>query len=213
MAAVEPLTGATVYQQTDAALGGQQLGDVVTDLAPFTVPRFATTAARDTAYASYVSGGGTIVDGMSCWCDSPGSFFDRIGGVWRQRGATPTLIAHTSATSVSGTLVSGATSEATSIAIPAHTAGNLRVECRAQWTSPANAAGTFLLRTPSGTDIAGSQARYRNVGATASTPVSVALDAYYASTGAARTLYLAVAVEATSGEITIAESSFSVWLL
>lgn len=66
MADVEPLTGATIYEQTDAALGGQQIGDVVTDLAPYTVPRFASSAARDTAYAAHVSAGGSLDTGMVC---------------------------------------------------------------------------------------------------------------------------------------------------
>lgn len=85
MATTEPLTGATIYQQTDTASTGQHLGDVVTDLAPYTVPRFATTSARDTAFSAFVAAGGTIANGMTCWCDSPGSYYERQSGAWVPR--------------------------------------------------------------------------------------------------------------------------------
>lgn len=66
MATIEPLTGATVYENSDAALGGQQIGDVVTDLAPFTIPRFATNAERDTKFAAWVAAGNTMTTGLRC---------------------------------------------------------------------------------------------------------------------------------------------------
>lgn len=85
MSTTEPLTGATVYNNNDQALGGQQIGDVVGDLTPFVIPRFTTIAARDSAYASYVAGGGVIKNGMTCWSDAPGTYYDRIAGAWVPR--------------------------------------------------------------------------------------------------------------------------------
>lgn len=83
MATSDPLTGATIYDQNDQALGGQQLGDVVTDLRPFVHPRFASTAARDTAFASFVAAGGTIANGMECYTsDAGGGTWTRVGGAW-----------------------------------------------------------------------------------------------------------------------------------
>lgn len=66
MASIEPLTGATIYDNSDAALGGQQSGDVVTDLAPFTIPYFATNAVRDTKFAAWVAAGNTMRNGLHC---------------------------------------------------------------------------------------------------------------------------------------------------
>lgn len=84
MATSDPLTGATIYQQTDVATTGTHLGDVVTDLAPYTVPRFASAAARDTAYASWVTAGGTMANGMlSVTTDSAGGLWVRKSGAWK----------------------------------------------------------------------------------------------------------------------------------
>lgn len=85
MSTTEPLIGATIYANSDPALGGQQLGDVANDIVPYTTPRFTSTSTRDTAYASYVAAGGVIKNGMVCWCDTPGSYYDRVGGVWKPR--------------------------------------------------------------------------------------------------------------------------------
>lgn len=112
MATVEPLTGATVYEQTDAALGGQQLGDVVRDVAPFTVPRHSSAATRDTAYASFVSGGGTMANGMvSTTTDAAGGLWLRKSGAWSLELADTGWINLTltaSFTAVTGTGVPGA---------------------------------------------------------------------------------------------------------
>lgn len=84
MATTDPLTGSTIYQQTDAATGGTQLGDIVRDLRSFTVPRFSSSATRDTGYASFVSDGGTMADGMvSTTTDTAGGLWLRKSGAWR----------------------------------------------------------------------------------------------------------------------------------
>jgi hypothetical protein len=82
VASTEPLTGVTVQDQSDAATGGTQIGSLAKGLAPFTVPRFSTTGARDTQYAAYVTAGGTMADGMRCTVN--GIPYRRIGGTWRQ---------------------------------------------------------------------------------------------------------------------------------
>lgn len=81
MATTEPLTGVTVQDQSDAATGGAQIGNVAKRIAGFTVPRFTTTSTRDTAYSAFVSGGGTMADGMMCTV--AGTPYRRIGGTWR----------------------------------------------------------------------------------------------------------------------------------
>lgn len=79
----DPLTGSRYPAASAAPNVAQDLQNAVLDLADNTIPRFATTSARDSAYTSY----GTLSNGMSCWCDSPGAYFDRINGAWVQRNA------------------------------------------------------------------------------------------------------------------------------
>lgn len=52
------------------------------------VARFATTTARDAAITA-------PVNGMTVWCDSPGTYYDRVGGAWLQRQMTWTAFAPT----------------------------------------------------------------------------------------------------------------------
>lgn len=82
MATSDPLTGATIYSQTDAALGGQQLGDIVTDLRSYVLPRFSTTAARDAAYTAWTSAGNTLATGMTCMVGTRMYYYS---GGWQAR--------------------------------------------------------------------------------------------------------------------------------
>lgn len=66
MATTEPLTGVTVYQQNDIALGGTEIGNVASQLAPFGTPNFATTAARDAAYTAWVRQGNAMRESLFC---------------------------------------------------------------------------------------------------------------------------------------------------
>lgn len=81
MATTEPLTGVTAQDQSDAALGGTQIGALARNIAGFTVPRFASTAARDTAYSAWVTSGKTMADGLMCV--AAGVLYRRINGQWR----------------------------------------------------------------------------------------------------------------------------------
>ena len=84
----DPLTASRYPDSTDSPNVAQYIQNAVMDLSDNTIPRFATTTARDSAYSAYVSAGGAMANGMTCWCDSPGAYFDRIGGAWVQRGVT-----------------------------------------------------------------------------------------------------------------------------
>jgi len=57
MATTEPLSGVVVYQQTDQALGGQQMGEIVNEFGPLLNLRYATTGARDAAFNSWIAAG------------------------------------------------------------------------------------------------------------------------------------------------------------
>jgi len=82
VATTEPLTGNTVYQQTDAPLGGQQAGTVVTQMASLVVPRYATAAARDTAFEDWVVAGNSMRDGLQCWLTGTGRQEYTTSGGW-----------------------------------------------------------------------------------------------------------------------------------
>lgn len=78
--ALAPLTGARYPTQDDGALGGLQIGYAVTDLEDNTIPRFGTSGERDTAYANWVAGGGTMAAGMHCTVG--GRLQRHDGAVW-----------------------------------------------------------------------------------------------------------------------------------
>lgn len=83
----EPLTGARRPSDADAPLGGTQISRAIDDLAPFTVPRFDTSAQRDAAYSAFVAGGGTMRDGMRCAVGSVQ--YARAGGTWQVMWTPP----------------------------------------------------------------------------------------------------------------------------
>lgn len=108
MATTDPLTGATIQDQSDGATGGTQIGNAVKGLRSFTVPRFASTTTRDTAYSAFVSGGGAMADGMMC--TAAGVPYRRIAGTWRidrNRVIVRTLVL----TGGAGTITSGGSNE------------------------------------------------------------------------------------------------------
>jgi hypothetical protein len=108
LASTEPLTGVTVQDQSDAATGGTQIGNLAKTIAPFTVPRFATTGARDTAYNAYVTAGGTMADGMLCIAN--GVPYRRIASNWRIN--QPRIIVRTVViTGGAGSIVPGGSAE------------------------------------------------------------------------------------------------------
>jgi hypothetical protein len=78
----EPLTNARMPENSDAPSGGAQITAAVKDLASFTLPRFTTTSARNTAYTQWVTEGGTMVDGLHCAVDGETQVY-RDGGWWR----------------------------------------------------------------------------------------------------------------------------------
>lgn len=78
----DPLTGSRYPSSSAAPNVAQDIQNAVIDLADNTVPRFASTAARDTAYSAMVSAGGVMADGMQCTVN--GVPYRRINGTWRQ---------------------------------------------------------------------------------------------------------------------------------
>jgi hypothetical protein len=79
--ATTPLTGSRYPVSTDAPSIAQYFANLALDLDDNTIPRFTTTTARDTAYSSWVTLGGTMADGLKCSVN--GVPYRRIGGTWR----------------------------------------------------------------------------------------------------------------------------------
>jgi hypothetical protein len=84
MASTEPLSGVTVYDQNDQALGGQQMGTLATQLGPLLNLRYTTTGARDQAFAAWVAKGNTIPTGASVYVGSREYVYN---GGWQAQAA------------------------------------------------------------------------------------------------------------------------------
>lgn len=90
----DPLTGSRYPASSAAPNVAQDIQNAVMDLADNAIPRFATTAARDAAYAT---AGVVLANGQMCWCDTPGSWYLRSGGVWNPFAYPPVLTTLTTA--------------------------------------------------------------------------------------------------------------------
>lgn len=86
MPGTEPLTGARIPTQSDGPLGGLQISNGITDLAPNTIPNFATASDRDTAFAAWVAAkaGRTMRAGL--YCTVAGRLQTRVGSAWVDAG-------------------------------------------------------------------------------------------------------------------------------
>ena len=77
----DPLT-ASRYPSSNAAPNvAQDIQNAVFDLSDNTIPRFATTTARDTAFTAWTNSGGVLVDGLHCHVTGVGDQV-RINGQW-----------------------------------------------------------------------------------------------------------------------------------
>lgn len=77
-----PLTGARYPTTGSSPNGPQQIQDAVADLSTQVVPRFATTAARDSAFSTWTSGGNTIAEGMTCFTQADNQLWIYNGTAW-----------------------------------------------------------------------------------------------------------------------------------
>jgi hypothetical protein len=87
LSGTEPLTGARIPTQTDGPLGGLQIANATTDIAPATVPYFATASARDTAFSAWVAAGHTMRNGLHCHVQGIGDMEYAVGTGWIKLGA------------------------------------------------------------------------------------------------------------------------------
>lgn len=77
----DPLTGSRYPASSDSPNIAQYIQNAVYDLADNTIPRFATTAARDSAFAAWVSAGNSMTDGLHCWVSAVGDQV-YLSGAW-----------------------------------------------------------------------------------------------------------------------------------
>jgi hypothetical protein len=85
---LEPRTGARKpVQETDGPLGGRQISNVVTDLAPYVAPYYATTADRDSAHVDWVTDGGVMRDGLLARVGGIG-LMEYVSSQWRTVATT-----------------------------------------------------------------------------------------------------------------------------
>lgn len=80
----EPLTGSRYPDANASPNVPQDIQNAVWDLSDNTIPRFATSAERDTAYASWVTGGGVMQAGLTCFLISPGCYERYNGTTWKR---------------------------------------------------------------------------------------------------------------------------------
>jgi hypothetical protein len=79
--ATTPLTASRYPISSDSANIAQYFANLALDLDDNAIPRFTTTTARDSAYSSWVTLGGTMDNGMRCSVN--GVPYRRINGTWR----------------------------------------------------------------------------------------------------------------------------------
>lgn len=103
MATTDPLTGLTIQDQSDPAQGGFEIGRLLTGLAPYSIPRFATATLRDNAYTA---AGVSLQDGMCCYVG--GRFLERRSGVWTKIGGPVELLYENGNAGGSGVVAVGA---------------------------------------------------------------------------------------------------------
>lgn len=80
----DPLTGSRYPASSAAPNVNGDIQNAVMDLADNTIPRFTTTAARDTAYANWVTAGGTMANGLVCAVSNMLYMYDT--SAWRELG-------------------------------------------------------------------------------------------------------------------------------
>ena len=77
----DPLTGSRYPETTDGSNVAQYFQNLAWDLADNAIPSFATTAARDTAYSTWVAAGNAMRNGLLCHVSGMG-FLQYLGGAW-----------------------------------------------------------------------------------------------------------------------------------
>jgi hypothetical protein len=87
----DPLTASRYPASSDAPNVNQHIQNAVMDLSDNTIPRFSSTATRDTAYSAWVAAGNTMVAGLFCWVTGTG-LMEYSGTAWAVFAPSPTTL-------------------------------------------------------------------------------------------------------------------------
>ena len=82
----DPLTGSRYPSSSAAPNVAADIQNAVMDLADNTIPRFSTTAARDTAYANWVTAGGVMASGLTCAVGDMLYTYSTASSSWLENG-------------------------------------------------------------------------------------------------------------------------------
>jgi hypothetical protein len=77
-----PLTGARYPTSGNATNVPQDIQNAVTDLSVQVLPRYATTAARDSAFSAWTSAGNSLAEGMYAYTQAEDTLWYYNGTVW-----------------------------------------------------------------------------------------------------------------------------------
>lgn len=79
----DPWTGARLGANTDNPQnGGGYFAEVINEMGKWTIPSFASSSARDTAFTQWKANGNTAVDGMRCRTANDKQTWVLTGGSW-----------------------------------------------------------------------------------------------------------------------------------
>lgn len=82
MAHTTPLTATRVPDSSDSPNLSTYFSNMAVDLEKNAIPRFGSTASRDTAFSNWVAAGNSMVDGLKCFVTGTGEQ-TYLGGAWR----------------------------------------------------------------------------------------------------------------------------------
>jgi hypothetical protein len=194
----EPLTGARYPAASASPNVPQDLQNAVTDLADNTIPRFATTTARDSAYASWVAAGGAMAAGLHCTV--AGRLYRYTGSAWedQQTGGRQRFWTFGRTGNASDTVASGSFIVMQSATITDAPAGDYAITARLVMSHSVGAPG-FQRTTANGVSISPSDARadvpntarvsFVQAGGVTHTGGNLTVAQYYSSTAANPTVW------------------------
>jgi hypothetical protein len=145
------LTGAYLpTQAADPPAGGTQISQAVNQLSPYTVPRFTSSGARDSAYNAWAAAGNTIVDDMVCVVS--GQIQVRRSGAWV--GVPGGRVGSASFNSNGPTSIGGTEQMFDTVTFPAISGRRYRLTWDGVWVdNSTQITAAFTVRTSSGSSV------------------------------------------------------------
>lgn len=147
MATTDPLTGARIGDQNDAPLGGLYESQIVKQLAPYVVPRFANATERNNAFALWVAqdpANNVMTQGLRAYMEDDGRDWVWDGG-WTWLNPIGEL-AYASRSSLAGPVTTlGVWSPVSGLAVSFTIPGPRKIRYTFSGQGVSNLAGTEVL--------------------------------------------------------------------